>query len=89
MNQKTRVVYFVEHKKINTVYSSMLPRSETYKPSKNYIPIRPIFHLSGCQRPHLTDILVPHPANLLNVGSRLRNVLERVAVEGNLVLDVG
>ena len=40
-------------------------------------------------RKYLPDVLVPHPANLLNVGSRLGDVLERVARQDNLVLDVG
>ena len=35
---------------------------------------------------HLPDILVPHPANLLDVGSALRDGLERVTAEDELVL---
>jgi hypothetical protein len=35
---------------------------------------------------HLPDILVPDPADLLNVGRALRDVLERVARKQELVL---
>jgi hypothetical protein len=39
--------------------------------------------------PHLSDILVADSADLLNVGRALRDSLERVAGQLELVLDVG
>jgi hypothetical protein len=36
--------------------------------------------------PYLSDILVAHPADLLNIGSALRDVLQVVAEQDNLVL---
>jgi hypothetical protein len=38
---------------------------------------------------YLSDILVSHSADLLDVGSTLRHVLERVAREDELILLVG
>ena len=38
---------------------------------------------------HLPDILVPDSADLLDVGSTLRNILEGVSGQLELVLDVG
>ena len=35
---------------------------------------------------YLSDILVAHPADLLNIGSRLGNVLEGVAAQDELIL---
>jgi hypothetical protein len=38
---------------------------------------------------YLSDILIPDPADLLDIRSGLRNVLKRVTSENDLVLDVG
>lgn len=38
---------------------------------------------------HLSDILVPDSADLLDVGGSLGNILQRVTEEVELVLDVG
>ena len=38
---------------------------------------------------YLTDILVPHSADLLDISGGLGHVLERVAGEHDLILDVG
>lgn len=38
---------------------------------------------------YLSDILIPDPADLLDVRSGLRNVLKRVSTEDNLILNVG
>ena len=73
--------------------SSMLPFSETYRPSKNYFRIRQQTILSKLQ-PHfeleelsyLPDILVSHSADLLDVGGGLGNVLEGVATQLQLIL---
>jgi hypothetical protein len=74
------------------LYSSMmLPRSDTYRPSKNYDPI------SMCRSDeklriivtYLTDILVTDTADLLDVGSTLGDGLEGVSGQLELILDVG
>lgn len=38
---------------------------------------------------YLSDILIPDPADLLDIRSGLGNVLKRVTEEDNLILDVG
>lgn len=38
---------------------------------------------------HLPNILVPDSADLLDVGGTLRNILQRVTGELELILDVG
>jgi hypothetical protein len=73
--------------------SSMLPFSETYKPSKNYMKICQQTILSKLQPylkteelSYLPDILVSHSADLLDVGGGLGNVLEGVASQLQLIL---
>lgn len=74
------------------IYSSkMLPRSDTYRPSKNCVHIsidRPDGELESLST-HLTDILVPDSADLLDVGGALGDILQGVTGQLELVLDVG
>jgi hypothetical protein len=71
--------------------STRLPFSDTYRPSKNYI--------EHCQRGTITefvrscegyiylpDILVSYSADLLDVGGTLRDVLEGVSKQVELIL---
>jgi hypothetical protein len=66
----------------------MLPFSDTYRPSRNYTPI-----VSNAARrrevvfsAYLSDILVSHFADLLDVCRALGNTLQRVAADDQLVL---
>lgn len=74
------------------LYSSMmLPRSDTYRPSKNYKSIS-ICSLDERLRvgvTYLTDILVTDTADLLDVGGTLGDSLEGVSGQLELILDVG
>lgn len=71
----------------------MFPRSDTYKPSKNY-HMHPFSHTSqdnkaeapNKEKTYLSNILVPHPANLLNIRRALRHILQRIARKLQLIL---
>jgi hypothetical protein len=65
----------------------MLPLSDTYRPSKNWGTISKGPH-SNRSKTYLSNILVSHPTDLLDVGRALRDILEIVAHEQQLVLDV-
>lgn len=76
--------------------STMLPFSETYIPSKNYIyvsqsvsgstPNIASARQSVSQNSYLSDILVSHSADLLDVCRALGHSLKGVAGEGQLIL---
>jgi len=60
----------------------MLPLSDTYNPSKNYrIPHISVRMTLSEQWTYLSDILIPYPADLLDVGRALRDILQRVSGE--------
>jgi hypothetical protein len=74
--------------------STMLPFSDTYIPSKNCTekfmlvrgPRGPGLEVMMKVNAHLSDILVSHSADLLDIGGALRDGLERVALEDQLIL---
>ena len=72
--------------------STMLPLSDTYRPSRNYRIISQMLlvqYKRKRKQSYLSNILVPDSANLLDIGSTLRNTLKGVSENLELILDIG
>ena len=72
--------------------STMLPLSDTYRPSRNYRIISQMLlvqYKRKRKQSYLSNILVPDSANLLDIGSALRNTLKGVSENLELILDIG